>query len=116
MTLLGQLPARMDRLESQIVQFRAEIRADFSAVHQDMQAGDEKTIATLRDEIRAVDESLREEIHQARRETRVLHEEVISRIALLGESFAGNGRLLQARRRRRRPDRSQRLPVPHSSR
>ena len=71
--LLDELPPRMDRLESQILQLRDEMKSEFSAVRQEMRAGDEET----------------------RREMRVLHEEVIARIALLDEGLLG------PRRRRR---------------
>ena len=58
MTTLEQLPERLDRLESQILQFREEVGDEFSAV---------------------------------RREMRVLHEDVLGRIAVIGEGFAAQG-------------------------
>ena len=65
------LPARMQAVEGrlhavevQIVQLRQEMRAEFSTVRLEIQVGDGET----------------------RRYMRVLHEEVISRIARLGES------------------------------
>ena len=60
---LEQLPPRMTALESQIVQLRAEMHDEFSAIRQEMRAGDEETRTLMR----------------------VLHEDVINRIALLGE-------------------------------
>ena len=110
-TRLEELPTRMDRLESQIVQFRTEMRAEFSAVREeagrtittlrdDIRAGDSGVIATLRDEIKAGDErviaTLGEGIEGARREARLLFEEVISRIVILGEGRAGNARKRKA--------------------
>ena len=67
-------PDRVASLEVQIVQFRAEVREEFSAVRQGMPTLGE----TLRAEMRAGDE-------ETRRQMRVLHEEVIARIALLDE-------------------------------
>ena len=77
-TVLEQLPGKLDALALQISQMREEIRAEFSAVHTEIRAGDEETRRVLRDEIRAGDEESR---HQAR----ALHEDVISRIALMQE-------------------------------
>ena len=116
-TAIEELPARMDRLESQIVQLRAEMRDGFSAIRQEIQtgdegvqrslreeirAGDEETRRVLREEIRAGDEETRrilreemrtghvmivttltEQIEEARRQTRVLFEELVLRIATL---------------------------------
>ena len=76
-TALEQLPGRMDGLESQILQLRAEMRAEFSATRGETQAGDEETRRTLS-----------EKIDDARRETRVLHEDAIGRIAIIGEGLA----------------------------
>lgn len=64
----------------QISQLRTEMRAEFSALRQEIQAGDEETRRVLREEIRAGDE-------ETRRAMRVLHEDVISRIALLQEGL-----------------------------
>ena len=112
----------MDRLESQIVQFRAEMRDEFSAIRQDIQAGDEGAQRSLREEIRAGDEEtrrvLREEIRNgnvtivtalteqvedartesrslfedARRENRVLFEEALARIANIQEGLGSTRR------------------------
>ena len=60
--ILEQLPERVTALEKQIVQLRDEMRAEFSATRADARAGDEET----------------------RRFMRILHEEVIQRIQLLG--------------------------------
>lgn len=103
-TALEELPARMDRMELQILQLRAEMRDEFSALRHEIRAGDEETCRVLRDEIRAGDEEtrrvLREEIRngnamtvttlvalteQARRETRVLFEDVVARLSSIQE-------------------------------
>jgi len=58
---VDSLAVRLDRMEVQIVQLRDEMHSEFSAVRAEMRAGDEET----------------------RRLMRVLHEDVIARIALL---------------------------------
>lgn len=62
---LEGLPDRVASLGLQISQFREEVRLAFSAVHGEIRAGDEET----------------------RRQMRVLHGDVTSRIALLNEHF-----------------------------
>ena len=61
--VLERLPARVEAMELQILQLRDEVRVEFSAMRQEMRTGDEET----------------------RRYMRVLHEEVISRIATIQE-------------------------------
>ena len=70
---LSGLPDRVAGLEM-FLQFRAEVKDEFSSLRQEMREGWE----TLRQEIRAGDE-------ETRRFMRVLHEDVISRIALLDQ-------------------------------
>jgi len=72
---LEVLPGRMDRLESQFLQMRQEVRSEFSAVRAEIRAGDEG----LRADIRAGDE-------ETRRLMRVLHEDVIARLSLIQET------------------------------
>jgi hypothetical protein len=60
---LAVLPTRVEALELQIVQLREEMRGEFSAVRREIRDGDEET----------------------RRYMRVLHEEVMARIATLAE-------------------------------
>jgi hypothetical protein len=67
---LASLPSRVGALELQIGQLRDEMRVEFSAVRAEIREGDEET----------------------RRYMRVLHEEVISRIATLAESRRPRGR------------------------
>ncbi len=113
---LERLPARMEALELQILQFREEVRAEFIATRRELRqemAGQGTSLrAVLSAEIRAGDEETRREMHalhqdtlaridalrtelqdetrggdaETRRYMRVLHEEVISRIALIQES------------------------------
>jgi hypothetical protein len=109
---LETLPDRVTSVELQLVQLREEMRFEFSAVRAEIRAGDEETRHTLREEIRAGDEetrrtlreeiragdeetrrTLREEIRAGDKETRrymrVLHEEVIARLALIDEGRRG---------------------------
>ena len=90
--ILEQLPERVTALETQVVQLRDEMRAEFSATRAEARAGEERVMQTLREEIRVGDErviqTLRAEIRDGDEETRrfmrVLHEEVLERIKLLG--------------------------------
>ena len=88
---LEKLPERVGSLELQILQFREEVRVEFSAVRSELRA-----------EIRELGEGLRREMRKLNDQTnthmRVLHEEVLSRIALLGEGTSRN-----QRRRGRKP-------------
>ena len=74
---VASLDGRVASLEGQVLQFRAEVRVEFSAVREEMRAGDEET----------------------RRQMRVLHEEVIARIALLDEHLDGLKRSPESRGR-----------------
>ena len=100
---LEKLPERMHSLELQFLQFREEVRAEFSATRAELRAeiraGDEKIRTDLRAEIRAGDE-------ETRTYMRVLHEEVLARIALLDEHVNVSPRFRRpskaARRRKKR--------------
>ena len=102
-TRLEELPAHVDALALQISQLRDEMRMEFSAVRGENRTADEETRRTLREEIRAGDEETRrvlgDEIRagdaQIMDHARALHENVISRLALMQE---GGGH------RRKRPD------------
>jgi hypothetical protein len=74
LTSLERLPERMTALESQFLQLRTEMRAEFSAIRIEMQAGDEETRRVLREEITGLGTHMR-----------VLHEELISRISMIQE-------------------------------
>jgi predicted phage gp36 major capsid-like protein len=76
-TRLEELPARVDALTLQVSQLRDEMRVEFSAVRDGIRAGDEETRRVLGDEIRGVMDH-----------ARALHEDVISRLALIQESGA----------------------------
>ena len=75
---LEGLPDRVTALEVQISEFRAEVRAEFSA-----------TRAELRQDMRALNDETRAEMQALNDETRahmrVLHEDMIARFNLLEE-------------------------------
>ena len=104
MTALAGLPAQVAELASQVSQLRVEMHAGFSAIRDEIGAGDDETMRQLREEIRAGDEEtrrvLREEIRAGDEETRtqmrILHEDVIGRLILIQEGLGV--------RRRRAPD------------
>ena len=97
---LAKLPDRVGALELQVSQLRTEMRVEFSAVRVEMRELD----AGVRQEMHELNDGLRQEMRQLNEETRrelggriedlgthmrVLHEEVISRIALLDEHMNG---------------------------
>ena len=92
---LESVPAKVAAVELQILQLREEMRGEFSTIRGEIRAGDEETRRSLRDEIRQGDE-------ETRRYMRVLHEDVIARIALLGEQFNGAHRARPSPRTRKR--------------
>jgi hypothetical protein len=67
---------RLDLIESQIVQLRTEMHDGFSAFRTEMRDGFAELRAELRAEIRTGDE-------ETRRFMRVLHEDLVSRIATI---------------------------------
>lgn len=74
MTALEQLPARMDGLESQIVQLREEMRTGHVMIVT----------------------SLTEQIQESRRHAQVLFEESLSRISVVSEGLSAQGERLAA--------------------
>lgn len=71
-TTLDELPEKVTALESQVVQLRGEMRGEFSAIRQEM-----------RDEFAAVREEMKALFAESQRHARILHEDVITRIAAL---------------------------------
>lgn len=71
---MRDLPERVTKLELQILQFRQEVRDEFSA-----------TRTELRAVVVAAVTSLREAIADTNTHMRVLHEETLARIATVGE-------------------------------
>jgi hypothetical protein len=78
----------MQALSDQILHLGAKMQVGFSALREEIRAGDEETRRVLREEIRAGDEEtrrvLREEIHggdeESRRYMRILHEDIVDRL------------------------------------
>jgi len=118
MQSLEGLPDRVASLEVQISQFRAEVRVEFSAVRGEMRDLAETLRGEMHNGISGLAETLRGEMHngisglaetlrgeiragdeETRRQMRVLHEEVISRIALLDETLNGRKRSQESRGR-----------------
>jgi len=101
---LQLLPARMDALESQILQLRGEMRVEFSAIrerfeetrqlaqelHREslvrLQEGDKETRQLALELHQEVLTQLQEGDKENGRLMRVLHEDVVARISLLGEN------------------------------
>jgi phosphoglycerate-specific signal transduction histidine kinase len=133
-TLLEQLPARVEALASQISHLRTEMRAEFSAVRGEMTEQGTTLARTLRQEMAAQGKALRQELAEQGKalraemadlgtslrtevaeqadvlrsefksdlrseigglatEMRVLHEEVIGRIALLADKAGPHRRV-----------------------
>jgi hypothetical protein len=65
MPALDSLPERVERLEAAIAEFRVEVRSEFAAVREELKAGDEETHRLMR----------------------LLHEDVIERIKILGDQI-----------------------------
>ena len=112
-TDLETLPDRIPAIESQIVQLRTEMRGEFSAVREEIRTGDrvlgERIDETTRVLGERLDETTRvlqrleettrvlgERIDENGRHMRVLHEDVIGRLAIIQEG--------QSARRRGRKD------------
>jgi dsDNA-specific endonuclease/ATPase MutS2 len=94
-TILEQLPARVDALTLQVVHLREEMHAGFSAVQtslrEEIRAGDEG----LRTEISALREEIRTEIRNGdsavMSQARVLHEDLIDRLKRIQEGLGLQG-------------------------
>ena len=84
-TKLEQLPARMDRLELQIVQLRTEMRDEFSATRTELRA-------EMRDTGAMIVTTLTEQIEQSRRETRELFKELLARLATIQDHLDTRGK------------------------
>ena len=94
---LETLPAKVDAIANELKALREEMRAGDQSLREEIRAGDE----SLRVEIRAGDEATRTEMRtgfatlrqeikdgdeETRRYMRVLHEDVIQRLATIGEA------------------------------
>lgn len=86
---LVSLPDRVAGLELQVLQFRAEVRLEFSATRSELRQEMADLGSSLRQEMRALND-------ETRTQMRVLHEAVLSRFALLDEHM-GRHRAPRAR-------------------
>ncbi len=85
---LEQLPARIDSIELQILQFREEVRVEFSEMHElhaQFMARIALTEQALLHEMGQLDERAASRDAETRRLMRVLYEDLIDRITTLGE-------------------------------
>ena len=92
---LRSLPERVAGVESQILQFRGEMHSEFSALRDEMHG----ELSAVRDDLRTGLRShaerleklesalvaIRQDNEETRSQARMLHEEVLARIALLQE-------------------------------
>jgi hypothetical protein len=78
MDLQEQLSDRLDGIESQLLKFGDEVRAEFSALRMEFRGESIELRGELRGEIRAGDE-------ETRRQMRMLHQDVIARLTLIQE-------------------------------
>ena len=119
---LEQVPGRLDQLTLEIVQRREEMNARFAAItdelvllrselraefRADLQAMADTLRAEFRADLQAMADALRAEMRALNEETRrhmlVLHEDLVSRITLLGEALNGKRRAPRATGRGRGP-------------
>ena len=101
-TDLERLPERITAVESQVVQLRTEMHDEFSAVRAEMKDMRESLRteiaemgAALREEIADTRQSLGGQIDQLGPEMRVLHEDVIGRLAVIQEGQSSRRRAQQ---------------------
>ena len=93
MSALDELPARVANLESQILQFRDEVRVEFSAVRSEMRDMGEQLRGEMNTAIGGAiggsEGRLRVDMHSLNErvlsQMRMLHEDVIDRIKLLAK-------------------------------
>ena len=86
------LPARIDAVESQILQLRGEMRDEFSAIRERLGNHDRQFEAIER-RFLAVNErfdTIDRRFDETNRHMRVLHEEVLARISVLQEGRRRN--------------------------
>lgn len=80
---LTNVESRLTTVESQIVQLRVEIRDEFSAMRRDMATKDDLTRFATKDELARAVAGL-----ATRSEMLMLHEDLVERLKVLGESLA----------------------------
>ena len=87
-----RLPAKVTELGTQIAQLRSEMHAEFSAIRGEMQAEFSAVRGEMQAEFSAVRGEIRDGDEETRRQMRVLHEDLVARIALLGQGRPRSGK------------------------
>lgn len=82
---LEQLPARIETLGLQILQFREEVRVEFSATRAELHARIALTESALLHEMNQLDERAASRDAETRRFMKMLYEDALARIATIGE-------------------------------
>jgi hypothetical protein len=85
LSTLEAFPERMTALESQFLQLRDEMRAEFSATRHEIHEGDDE----LRTRIDELTTTVRAGDQESQRLARILHEDLVSRIATIQEGLNG---------------------------
>jgi hypothetical protein len=93
-TALATLPARVDRVEQALTEFRAEVRQEFAAVRSELPTELTSAIQAAQEEtgrqMFMMHEDLVQRINgseeETRRQMRVLHEDLVQRLKTLGEA------------------------------
>src|SRR5262249_4216113 len=84
MQSLRGLPDRVTSLETQMVQFRAEVRVEFSATRKELREEFRKELRKeLRGEVTGLRKHIDGKIEELGAQMRTLHEEALARIALI---------------------------------
>ena len=81
---LRSLPERVAGVESQILQLRGEMHSELSAFRDEFRTG-LRSHAELLAKLESAVAALRQDNEETRSQARMLHEEVLARIALLQE-------------------------------
>ena len=105
-TLLEQLPGRVDALTLQVSQLRDEMHAEFSAVRGEIRAGDEETRRVLREEMGSLEVRVREDMRVLSATITVGHQEIMAQARTLYEDMQRRSAILEEGRRSRRKPRS----------
>ena len=82
---LQELPGRMAAVESHILQLRGEVRDGFSAIHARMATHDQR-FESIDQRFDDLSRQMREGHQEIGRHMRLLHEDVLARIAATGEA------------------------------
>src|SRR6266705_210754 len=94
-TLLEQLPGRVDALTLQVSQLRDEMHAEFSAVRGEIRAGDEETRRVLREEMGSLEVRVREDMRVLSATITVGHQEIMAQARTLYEDMQRRSAILE---------------------